>query len=1126
MFRKIRWQRRATHRIQALRLRESRAARRWLASIPLTVLLLLGGSGRANTLQSQKAIQSLQVGNPVDANLAGGQADDYDLLLSNSQFLRFTVAPKNSTSNIQVALFDPNGVKVEELSGPVCPFWLYFISVVSGTYHLHLNLSSQGATPEAYTVRIEELRKATDEDKTRISAGQALIAAFRQEDSHDPGSRQKATDKYEEAISLFRAINDRPSEADVFEFLSFRSFRARQFQAAADYARQAQALWHDLHERAREAMVLENMRMFFARLGAMEEAFDSANKAVVLRHALGDVLAEARDLSDRGDVYDAQGEFQNALNDKQRALSPFRGGKDRMEDEYSVLADLGHIEEELGEPAKALDYYEQALALLRSHADRSVEFSMLALIGGAYAGMGDRSKALDYYNQSLEAAKDSPGDEAWMQLKLADFYRGEEEYARALQLYAVVLPHFHADHQPAFEALSLYGIGVVYHKQGKWQQALESLNQSLSIWPMKNRTRRDILGEIGSVYQDAGDKPKALEYYEKSLSESRAGKDSQSEALALWGVAKAEHAMHENAEARRDIETGLNILESVRARLVEPESRSSYFAAAQKNYEFYINLLMEMHAEHPDAGLDAAAFQASERARARSLLDLLVEARVEIHKGVDPRLLERERTLQQRLRRRSEYQVGLLSRTHTPQQAESVANELQNLTAQYDETEAQIRVSSPSFATLTQPEPLTLKQVQESVLDSDTVLLEYALGEDRSYLWAITSSAVASRTLPRRGEIEFAARTVYDLLTARNRHPKGERGFQRAARLALARSTYPAAAARLSEMILGPVSSLLPGKRLVIVSDGALQYIPFAALPIPRRDKAQGEIDRPLVVESEIVSAPSASALAVIRREVGGRRPAPEAVAVIADPVFEADDPRVARAQEISQVRHGTGAALAGNSPTALERSWTDTASDEREWKIPRLPFSRREANAIIAAAPAGSRFEAVDFHANRPTATSSDLARYRFIHFATHGILDSRTPALSGIVLSLVDQRGKPQDGFLRLWDIYNLRLPAELVVLSSCQTALGKEIKGEGLVGLTRGFFYAGAARVIASLWNVDDVATAELMSHFYQNVLKNDLSAAAALRSAQIAMWKQKRWRADPYFWGAFQLQGEWK
>jgi CHAT domain-containing protein len=179
-----------------------------------------------------------------------------------------------------------------------------------------------------------------------------------------------------------------------------------------------------------------------------------------------------------------------------------------------------------------------------------------------------------------------------------------------------------------------------------------------------------------------------------------------------------------------------------------------------------------------------------------------------------------------------------------------------------------------------------------------------------------------------------------------------------------------------------------------------------------------------------------------------------------------------------------------------------------------------------MADASPGDSFKAVDFRASRATATSPELAQYKVIHFATHGVLDSRTPALSGIVLSLVDRKGKSVDGFLRVWDIYNLHLSAELVVLSACQTALGTQIKGEGLVGMTRGFMYAGSARVIASLWQVNDVASSELMAQFYRNLLKKNLPPAAALRAAQVYMWKQKRWQGDPYFWGAFQLQGEWK
>ena len=208
-----------------------------------------------------------------------------------------------------------------------------------------------------------------------------------------------------------------------------------------------------------------------------------------------------------------------------------------------------------------------------------------------------------------------------------------------------------------------------------------------------------------------------------------------------------------------------------------------------------------------------------------------------------------------------------------------------------------------------------------------------------------------------------------------------------------------------------------------------------------------------------------------------------------------------------------------------MHRALRDVGVAGEGGHIPRLPASRDEAAAIMAALPAGAGFEALGFAANKATATSPDLSHYRIIHFATHGILDSEHPELSGLVLSRFDAAGHPQDGFLRLDDIYNLSLPADLVVLSACNTGLGKNVKGEGMIGLARGFMYAGTARVLASLWKVDDEATAELMTHFYRHLLQERQTPAAALRAAQIAMWQQKRWHA-PYYWAAFVLQGRYE
>jgi CHAT domain-containing protein len=351
-------------------------------------------------------------------------------------------------------------------------------------------------------------------------------------------------------------------------------------------------------------------------------------------------------------------------------------------------------------------------------------------------------------------------------------------------------------------------------------------------------------------------------------------------------------------------------------------------------------------------------------------------------------------------------------------------------------------------------------------------------------------------------------------------------------------------------MLLSPLTASGKAKRLLIVTEGLLQYVPFAALPFAalpspqitqpaRSNDTAGLAGKsvlnassllPLISQYEIVSLPSASTLAVLRREFAGRKQAARALAVLADPVFDKEDSRVDMNPQGAGIRGArqqprTRSPAPEKIPGEVESPVRPSALDSLG-QIPRLPFTRQEAIYASSFIPESDRKIALDFDASRATVMSGELSQYRIVHFATHGLLNSEQPELSGIVFSLVDKQGAPQNGFLRLNEIYNLNLPAELVILSACQTGLGKEIKGEGLVGLTRGFMYSGAARVLASLWRVDDKATAELMKHFYQAMLgKERLPAAAALRAAQLALWKQKRWQA-PYYWAGFVLQGEWR
>jgi CHAT domain-containing protein len=383
-----------------------------------------------------------------------------------------------------------------------------------------------------------------------------------------------------------------------------------------------------------------------------------------------------------------------------------------------------------------------------------------------------------------------------------------------------------------------------------------------------------------------------------------------------------------------------------------------------------------------------------------------------------------------------------------------------------------------------------LNEIQSKVLDDETVLLEYALGSRRSYLFAVTTHSLDVYTLPEKGTIEPACRQLYDLLTARDQKPPQEAPAARAARIRQADEAWAAAAQRIGRMLLTPARGAIGHRRLLVVTEGVLSYVPFGALPDP-------ESGEPLMVGHEVVTAPSASVVAAVREEIAGRPAPAKTIAVFADPVFSAVDARVA-------------------TPAPATRSAPDFA---------RLRFSRAEADNIARLVAPGRMLKAVDFVATRELAMQPELKDYRILHFATHSVLDDEHPELSGVVLSLADRKGQPQNGYLRLYDIYNLRLNADLVVLSACRTALGREIHGEGLIGLTRGFLYAGAPSVLATLWEIDDRTTAEVMTRFYDGLLGRGERPAAALRAALIALWRLKGWQA-PHYWAAFTLQGEWR
>ena len=942
---------------------------------------------------------------------------------------------------------------------------------------LSINLAHSFSQTAALTQQDSRITSA----QQVFTEGQQLLA------EGSAASQRKAIERFAEAATLWHAVGDKRWEAIALSFIGKLHDLLGEKEKALDYYTQTLALVRTVGDRSSEAATLNNIGLIYDSLGEKEKALNYYNSALPILEETGNTRVQAITLVNIGLLHDSIGEKQKALGFYQRALPLLHAAKDR-ESEAVTLNNIGYLYDSIGEQQKALAYLGQALPILQEIGDHRVEAITLNNIGYVYDALDEKQKALDYYNRALPVLR-TVGDRR-------------------------------------MEAVTLNNIGLVQKEIGNKNGALDFLNRALELRrAVGDRSGEAVtLSDLASVYALLGQEQKALDVYQQALQLSRTVEDKSTEAATLHRIALVKRDRGDLAEARTYMEDALLVVERLRSRVAGQELRASYFASVHKFFESYIDLLMRLHRLKPLEGYDSLALQASERARARTLLDSLAEARADIRQGVAPELLQRERALQQRLDASAEQQARLSSGSHTDEEMAALKKETERFLIQYQEVEGEIRTNSPHYAGLTQPVPLSIKEIQQQVVDSDTLLLEYALGDERSYLWAVKAGSISSFELPPRTQIEAATRRVYELLTARNKQIKFEKPDEQRARIAKADADYISASAALSQILLGPVASQMEKKRLLIVSDGALNYLPFAALPTPFA--VGSSASRPLVVEHEIVSLPSAATLSLLRHEFMGRPLAAKTLAVVADPVFDRDDERVKgiTGQKKNAEPKRSVEAINTVDLTRAESLRSPSQSDSDEVvQIHRLPFTRREADQILSLVPEADRFTARDFDANRATATSPALGQYRYVHFATHGFLDAAHPELSGIVLSLVNREGAEQDGFLWAHEVYNLHLPAEMVVLSGCRTGLGKEIKGEGLVGLTRGFMYAGAQRVLLSLWDIGDEASEELKAHLYKSMLKEHKSPTAALRAAQIEISNDGRWQA-PYYWAAFVLQGE--
>ena len=1018
--------------------------------------------------QTPKDLPTLAAG---QHELKGGETHSYRIELNPGQFVNASVEQQGI--DVMISLFGPDGKQITESDSPNDQWGaepILLVASTSGEYRVDVRSPRNTAPTGRYQIQLVASREATEIDKGHAAAQLASDEARKIRAQQTAPARRAALEKYQTALSLFQAAGDTYRRALTLLSIGITHFQLNEVRKALDYFNETLTIAVSLGNRRLEAGTETWVGGMLDILGDVGKALEHHQRALKLARENGSQIAEGSALTNIGKIYNDVADWQKALEFYTQALTVFRS-LGIVQNEARALNNIGVAYYELGELQKALDYLQQSLPLMRAAGNKNAEAYTLLNIGRVYRRSGDFQKALTNFSQA-QALQQQTGNKAE-------------------------------------EAETLDETGIAYSALGQQDKALNYHRQTVEILRSVGNVRREAMAlkNLGDTYTLLNQPEKAIEHFTQALSIFRSISDLSSAATTLEGIARAEQKRGNLDAAHKNIAESIALIETVRSRSGSLTLRASYRALVEEAYEFYIDLLMQRHAQNPAQGFAAEALTASERGRARSLVERLSEAPIDIRQGIDAALIEKERDLKRVMNAKAQREMQLKARKGSPEEIATLRKEFSALEDEYQQVQAAIRKNSPQYSALTQPQPLGLKEIQQQ-LDPDTLLLEYSLGESRSFLWVVTPDSLKSFELPKREQIEKLVREVSESLGARSVVQSLETPEQRRTRIAAADAQFKQLNAELSRMILAPAAAELGTKRLIVVLDGALHYVPVAALSLAA--------NRPIIIDHEIISLQSASAFAVQRQNLANREVAPKAVAVIADPVFSTTD-----------ARFRTGASQGDTSGSGSTRiiEHTSGGTGNGQLSIPRLPFTRWEADQILAVAPRQSSLKAFDFGATRSLATSDELSKYRYVHFATHGYLDKQRAGLSAIVLSMVDEQGKPQDGFLRTHDIYNLKLPAELVVLSACETGLGKDIQGEGLEGLTRGFMYAGARRVIVSLWNVNDKATAALMQRLYAGMLRNNKTPAAALRAAQIEMLRMRPWQS-PYFWAGFVMQGEWR
>lgn len=785
---------------------------------------------------------------------------------------------------------------------------------------------------------------------------------------------------------------------------------------------------------------------------------------------------------------------------------------------------VGTIYRDAGKYPEALLSLERARALAHDFGDLLTEQNNLGQLATLWLRQDDYGQALALYQRGFEIAKEinADGDAArhlgnlgWVHFLLGNFTAAVERYHEAFALAV-------KSGDKGNQASLLIDLGKVLAAENHADQAAIKYEEALKIGnDTSNRAiQSTCLNALGSLYVQTGDYEKARTFLEgalklahdmaapvpqitslNSLGQLRLRQNQLQPALesfeqarqialsinylrGVWeanaGLAATYEKLNQLDQAQAHYRLAIEAMEGVRARLAGEEEKAGFFQDKVSVYKKQIALLVD----NSKPGYNAEAFHYAERARARAFLDLLAEAKVTVASTTDPNLLKRHDELQQRVSQITGQLIKERS-LETSKQDKARIGELEKglgrADAELGDWLRELRHRNPRYAALKYPAPVTLSEAQR-LLDDKTILLSYSLAEPESFLFAVSRDDFQVKRVPSESSLRVRVQRLLKSITNKN-YPDVE-GYRREASI-------------LSRELLQPVGQMLAGKKaLVIIPDGALHRLPFDTLFLPGVKPPRGDLRQlPYLIRRFAISySPSASVLAELQNQ--RREAAPKGFMGFGDPAYELKPERAI----MSTLRSPGGERL----------------------NFQRLPHSRNEVQGIAQLFANDDQQIFLGAAANEENVKGSErLSQYRFVHFSTHGYINEIRPRFSGLVLSLTANNPKSEDGLLSAYEIFNLKLNADLVVLSACDTGLGKEVRGEGLMSLTRAFMYAGTPSVVVSLWNVNDESTADLMIRFYRHLRKNGTSKSEALRQAQLETINDNGF---PFFWAPFVLVGK--